>query len=132
MRTKIVASVLFTMALMGNAYADTATCPPISTIKQTALSGGGFSYSAPGPNQRSWTGENQEAKEDYLESKYTDALYKESTKAVVCSYEGEGPRGVRVALRDFKDWKPALNTAWDKDYFCKNSDISKCSFEYTK
>ncbi|MBV4479761.1 DUF3757 domain-containing protein [Pseudomonas khavaziana] len=130
MRIALTAGAFAMLALTGNAYAATATCPPISTIKQTEMGEGGYSYSAPGPNGLTWEGENKEAKPSYLdESKFTDAKYKDETKAVICSYEGSGDAGVRVALKPVNSWAAAPGTQWNDD-FCKNSDISKCSFIY--
>lgn len=116
----------------GQVYADTATCPHVATIKQQALAGGGFSYSAAGPEQRTWTGENEYAEETYLKDvHFNDAKYKADGQAVICSYEGEGDAGVRLVLKPFNQWKPAAGTAWQGDT-CKASDISKCAFSYLK
>ena len=46
--TKMSATVITLMALMGNAYAATTACPAVSDIKQTA-DGNGFSYTAAAP-----------------------------------------------------------------------------------
>ncbi|WP_300629502.1 DUF3757 domain-containing protein [Pseudomonas sp.] len=130
MKIALAAGALAMFALMGNAYADTATCAPISTIKQTEMSGGGYSYSAPGPNGLTWTGENPQAQSHYLdESKFTDANYKSATQAVICSYEGPGDAGVRVTLKPVNNWAAAPGTVW-KGTFCADHDISKCSFTF--
>jgi hypothetical protein len=116
----------------GYAYADTATCPHVATVKQQALQDNGFSYSAPGPEQRMWTGENEYANESYLaDVHFTDARFKADGQAVICSYEGAGDAGIRLVLKPFNQWKPATGTAWQGET-CKALDISKCSFEYTK
>ncbi|MCQ6257540.1 DUF3757 domain-containing protein [Pseudomonas sp. Q11] len=115
----------------GYVHADIATCPHVATIKQQALDSG-FSYSAPGPEQRMWTGENEYADENYLTKvHFTDARFNTNSQAVICSYEGEGDAGVRLALKPFNQWKAAAGTAWQGET-CKASDISKCSFEYMK
>ncbi|WP_347169783.1 hypothetical protein AAHI06_26135 [Pseudomonas salmasensis] len=131
MKIALTAGAFTLLALMGNAYADTATCPPISTIKQKSMGeDSGYSYTAPGPNGLTWEGENPQAKPNYLDdSKFTDAQYKAETKAVICSYEGEGDAGVRVTLKPVNDWAAASGTQWD-GVFCKSTDISKCSFTY--
>ncbi len=133
MQSKIAVGVFAMMALMGNVYADTATCPSIKQITQKALAGGGFEYFADGPNgsKLQWTGENPQAQADYLkDSDFTDAYIKTSTKAVICTYEGKGDAGVRVALKEFHDAKPA-GSGWQNDS-CKNSDPSKCAIDYSK
>ncbi|UII71109.1 DUF3757 domain-containing protein [Pseudomonas sp. HN11] len=128
MKIALTAGAFAMLALMGNAYAATATCPPISTITQTEMSGGGYSYSATGPSGLTWTGENPQGQSNYLDdSKFTDAYYKSETKAVICSYEGPGDAGVRVALKPVENWAPAPGTQWNGNS-CKDSDISKCSF----
>lgn len=139
MKTAQTAAALALFALMGNAYADTATCPPISTIKQEA-SGNGYTYLAPGPNGQNWEGVNPQAQSSFLaDSQFKNAKYKDDTKAVICSYEGEGAAGVRVTLKPVKDWSKAPNTSWKdvvedtlKNAECRASDISQCSFTYSK
>ncbi|WP_420234790.1 hypothetical protein ACN079_11365 [Pseudomonas sp. ABY48] len=128
MRFGLIAITLFT----GYVYADIATCPHVATIKQQALQDGGFSYSAPGPEQRMWTGENEYANESYLIAvHFNDARFKADGQAVICSYEGEGDAGIRLVLKPFNQWKPAAGTAWQGET-CAAPDISKCSFEYMK
>ncbi|WP_223485496.1 DUF3757 domain-containing protein [Pseudomonas sp. A-RE-19] len=132
MKIKMAVGVVAVIGLMGNAYAATATCPSIDKISQKPMAGGGFEYFAQGPtgSTQKWTGENQQAQESYLkDSTFTDANYKESTKAVICTYEGEGDAGVRVVLKEFNDFKPATNS-WNAE-FCKNADITKCQFKYS-
>ena len=133
MKLAQTAAALTLFALMGNAYADTdtATCPPIASIKQEA-SGDGYTYLAPGPNGLNWEGLNPQAQVSYLAaSQFKNAKYKNETQAVICSYEGAGDAAVRVTLKPLKDWKKAPNTSW-KDVECNASDISQCSFTYTK
>ncbi len=116
----------------GYVYADIATCPHVATIKQQALQDSGFSYSAPGPEQRTWTGENEYANESYLaDVHFSDARFKADGQAVICSYEGEGDAGIRLVLKPINQWKPAAGTTWQGET-CTASDISKCSFEYMK
>ena len=116
----------------GYVYANIATCPHVATIKQQALQDSGFSYSAPGPEQRMWTGENEYAKESYLTAvHFNDARFKADGQAVICSYEGEGYAGIRLSLKPVNQWKPAPGTVWQGET-CTASDISKCSFEYMK
>lgn len=131
MKIALTAGSLALVAMMGNAYAETATCPSISTISQQALPSGGYSYAAPGPNGQTWAGENPQAESSYLaDSTFTDAQYKDETKAVICSYEGAGNAGVRVTLKPVKSRAAASGTNWS-GVECKASDISKCSFTYS-
>ncbi|MDO7896438.1 DUF3757 domain-containing protein [Pseudomonas citrulli] len=128
-----IKTALMAMALStGYVYADIATCPHIATIKQVPLQGGGFSYSAPGPDQRTWEGENEYADESYLATvHFTNAGYNASKQSVICSYEGEGDAGIRLALKPFNQWGPAPGTAWQGET-CTAADISQCSFSYAK
>jgi hypothetical protein len=129
MRNKLLTGMALTL-LIGNAYADTGTCPHPATVKQSALDGGGFSYSAPGPNGRMWQGENEYAAQDYLDTiQFNNAAFKADTAAVICSYEGQGEAAVRLTLKPVKDWKAAAGTSWSGQQ-CTASDISRCSFEY--
>ncbi|MGY2182025.1 DUF3757 domain-containing protein [Pseudomonas agarici] len=131
-KIKVGLGLMVIALFTGNAYADTATCPHTATIKEQPLKDGGFSYSAPGPEGRMWTGENEYAAKSYLgEVNFTNAKFNTDSQAVICSYEGDGEAGIRLALKPFNQWKAANGTAWQKQD-CADSDISKCSFEYQK
>ncbi|NVZ62242.1 DUF3757 domain-containing protein [Pseudomonas gingeri] len=132
MQIKITLGLIALALFTGNVYADIATCPHIATIRQYPLEEAGFRYEAPGPESRTWTGENEYADESYLAAvHFANAKLNTDTQAVICSYEGEGDAGVRVALKPFNQLKPAPGTAW-QGQDCTNPDISRCSFEYMK
>ncbi|WP_017903085.1 DUF3757 domain-containing protein [Pseudomonas asplenii] len=127
---------LLTLALASQAYAadpvQTATCPAREQISQSEMAGGGFSYQASGPGGSSWTGENEEAKGDYLQQvAFISATYKESTKAVICDYEGPGDAGIRLVLKAFEGWQPGQGTDWPGNT-CQNSVVGQCAFAYSK
>ncbi|MFJ4193228.1 hypothetical protein [Pseudomonas sp. NPDC089534] len=133
MKLGILAGALALCGLAGNALAATATCPPIQAIKQAPMDGGGFAYQSPGPtgSGQQWNGDNEEAKENFLaDSRFTDASYKASTNAVICSYEGAGDAGLRVVLKKVNGFAAAAGTAWNGEA-CAGQDTAKCAFNYS-
>lgn len=131
----LVAGIALTL-LAGNVFADTAACPHKATIKQVALSGGGFRYSAPGPNQRTWRGTNEYADDHYLaavdfkKAVFKDTAFKNNPEAVICSYKGRGDAVVKLTLKPFSGWKASTGTRWSKQQ-CAASSTSRCAFKYT-
>ncbi|VVO02665.1 DUF3757 domain-containing protein [Pseudomonas fluorescens] len=153
MRMKLIASLFTTMAMAGNVYAATTTCPEVADIKQLKdESDGGYLYSAPGPGKFIWVGSNPYAEEDHLKTfKFTGALYRDISSegnsfVVSCDYEGEEWFAfARLTLYSFKDWKPAPDTRWtvaEKNapiayrktkqvQTCESGAEQKCAFEYS-
>jgi hypothetical protein len=135
MGTVLAVGIALTL-LTGSAFADTVTCPDKSTIKQSALSGGGFKYSAPGPNQRMWRGKNEYADDHYLaavdfrKAAFKDTAFKSNSEAVICSYKGKGNAVVKLSLKPFTNWQAVAGTDWRKQQ-CVASSAARCSFRHT-
>ncbi|NWB94286.1 DUF3757 domain-containing protein [Pseudomonas gingeri] len=134
-KTLAASLAILTLALMGHAYGQDpvtiATCPAKDTITQEQMSDGGYSYKASGPAGGTWTGENEAATADYLQAvTFTSATYKDSTKAVICDYEGSGDAGIRLVLKAFQNWQAAQGTDWNGSS-CENSVVNQCAFAYS-
>jgi hypothetical protein len=90
----ILAGVLLTMGLIGNAHAaDIGSCPEVSDIKSSPYTdpdlppphGEGFQYTAPG----GWTGQVSSTADDFLDPKYELKAEKISDNGKVCDYGGK-------------------------------------------
>ena len=152
MRLTILTSALISLAAIGNAYADSTTCPAVAGIKQVQDEQG-YIYTAPGPNNRLWVGSNPYAEEHHLETfEFTRGLYRDVSSegnsfVVSCDYEGEEFLAfTRLTLYSFNDWKPAEKTAWvvasktassaayekaQQRQTCTSLNQKDCTFEYS-
>ncbi|EJM14280.1 Protein of unknown function (DUF3757) [Pseudomonas sp. GM21] len=102
MKRIFVVGALVLAALANNSYA--ATCPEVSEIIQSPMSGGGFSYQAPFPTGTliNWTGGDKWTGEGDIKTlaftsvriqpETIDRVDPKKTKqwAVICRYEGQG------------------------------------------
>ncbi|MGE8068715.1 hypothetical protein [Pseudomonas sp. NPDC089569] len=136
MNRKFSVGLFALMALAGNTFADTTSCPQVSDIKQSRMDIGGYVYTADGPRGQVWNGENDHAEASYLkDSNFSGAQYKEKTDqrnsmdAVICDYEGSGAAGVRLVLKPVHEWQPADGSNWT-DKSCQSTDVAKCSFNH--
>ncbi|MFL1553793.1 DUF3757 domain-containing protein [Pseudomonas sp. O64] len=132
MKRALLAGLSAMTGLVANAIAATATCPPIQSIHQTAMAGGGYSYEASQPGGLTWTGKNPSATASYLnDSTFHDARYDAQNEAVTCTYKG--PMGndaqLSVTLKSVEGWNLTPIGYW-KGTYCEDSDATKCSFTH--
>ncbi|WP_438869898.1 hypothetical protein [Pseudomonas sp. L1(2025)] len=149
------------MALAGIAQADTATCPPVSTIKATPYTDpnpqipDGYEYKAPGPAGQTWEGQSPATLDTYLEPKYQLGLVgaKIANGKVFCLYGGTAEKEkaepadkvsrpfIKLQL-SMSGLEKAEGTQWNNG-ICgaqegadalenpKRLSVSDCSFKYT-
>ena len=136
MNLKRVVWLFAIIAVSGQAYAQTSSCPKPADIKHSRMDIGGFSYVADGPLDQKWTGQNEHAEEANMESLvFKEASYKarddgvNSMSSVFCDYHGSGSFAVRLVLKPVHDFDRAADTLW-KDNHCKDNDRLKCSFNH--
>ena len=126
---KFSVGIMASMVLMGNAYANTITCPAAAEIKQAAK-GQGFTYSAPAPHGQQWIGENPMADETDLKNiTFKMAAIRQNSDGehyVACDYEGKKDETVRIALKTREAAKPIGGT-WKTE--CKEANPTHCTFE---
>lgn len=123
---KISAGVVVMMALMANAYADN-DCPTVNSIQQTALSGGGFAYTAAAANGLQWAGENPMAVEADLKAvAFKEAYIVNAKNYAACDYVGPKHEGVRMALKTTGAVKP-VGAAWTNETQPDGSVLPRCA-----
>ena len=132
MKRALLAGLSAMTGLLATAIAATATCPPIQSIHQTAMAGGGYSYAASPPGGLTWTGKNPSATASYLsDSTFHDARYDALDTAVTCTYKG--PMGndaqLSVTLKPVTEWNLTPTGDW-KGSYCEDPDATKCSFTH--
>ncbi|WP_421535077.1 hypothetical protein [Pseudomonas marginalis] len=120
---KISVGIITMLALVGNAYATTMTCPAVANISQTK-DGSGYAYVASAPDAKQWKGENPMAGDNDLKKVHFKMVSIEKG-FVACDYEGKDDAAVRMTLKVMA--KPVGN-AWNANT-CKNASESACTFE---
>ncbi|PMV17971.1 MULTISPECIES: DUF3757 domain-containing protein [unclassified Pseudomonas] len=120
---KVSAGIIAMLAVVGNAYATTMTCPAVASISQTK-EGSGYAYVASAPDAKRWVGENPMAADDDLK-KVHFKMASIQKEFVACDYEGKDDAAVRMSLKVMA--KP-VGKAWTGS-ICKNVSESVCTFE---
>ena len=132
---------LMTLFLLANtAYAT--TCPEVSKIEQTPMVGGGFSYTAAGPDGNEWVGGDKWTEKNDLSSyvftsvrlqkaSFDPVTKKSKDSAVICRYEGTGENsrdGEANTVMVLKTGKALLPVEGNWTVDCHAKEPSCCTF----